>query len=333
VKLSEIGEFGLIARFSPAFLKKLPRGVVGIGDDCAVLPWRRGQRLLVTTDMLIEDSHFLRAAISPRDLGDKSMAVNLSDIASMGGRPRWAFLSLGIPADVEVEWIDEFFAGIARCARAVGLRLVGGDTTKSPDRLVINIAVLGTIRADRVKHRSGAKPGDIIVVTGNLGDSGGGLRVLLEQRRRGGDENFLVQAHHRPRAHLTEGAWLAARSGGTAMMDVSDGIDSDLHRIMERSRCGAAVDLERLPLSRPLRRSAAKYGWDPYEVAASGGEDYCLLATIAPPAFKNIATAFRKKFGRRLAAIGEITPPRRGLSYRLAGRPASLGRAGFDHFR
>jgi len=333
LRLSQIGEFGLIARFSPAFLKKLPKGVVGIGDDCAVLPWTRGQRLLVTTDMLVEDSHFLRAAISPRDLGDKSLAVNLSDIAAMGGQPRWAFLSLGIPAHVRVEEVDAFFSGLACCAEAVGVCLVGGDTTKSPDRLIINIAVLGTIRAERIKYRSGARPGETIVVTGHLGDSGGGLRVLLEKRRRGRDENFLVRAHHRPRPHLAEGAWLAARPGVTAMMDVSDGIDSDLHRIMERSRCGAAVDLERLPLSKPLRRCAAKYGWNPYEIATSGGEDYCLLATIAPALFPAIAAGFQRRFGRPLWAIGEITPPKKGLSYRRSGVPASLGRRGFDHFR
>jgi len=333
VKLSEIGEFGLIARFSPAFLKRLPEGVVGIGDDCAVLPWRRGERLLVTTDMLVEDSHFLRKEIAPRDLGDKSLAVNLSDIAAMGGRPRWAFLSLGIPAGVEVEWIDEFFRGLARAARPAAVRLVGGDTTKSPDRLVVNIAVVGTVRAGRVKTRSGARMGDVIAVTGNLGDSGGGLRVLLERRRRGRDENFLVRAHHRPRPHLDEGAWLAARPGVTAMMDVSDGIDSDLHRIMERSRCGVAVELERLPLSKPLRRCAAKYGWDLYEVAASGGEDYCLLAAIDPKSFASVAAGFKRRFGRPLAAVGGITPARRGLSYRLSGVPVRLGRGGFDHFK
>jgi thiamine-monophosphate kinase len=333
VKLSEIGEFGLIARFSPAFLKKLPVSVVGIGDDCAVLPWTRRERLLVTTDMLIEDSHFLREAISPRDLGDKSLAVNLSDIAAMGGRPRWAFLSLGLPADMKVGWIDAFFSGFSRSAKTADVRLLGGDTTKSPDRLVINIAVLGTIRADRIKYRSGARPGDIIVVTGNLGDSGGGLRVLLEGRPRGRDEDFLVRAHHRPRPHLAEGAWLAAQPGVRAMIDVSDGIDSDLERIMERSRCGASVDLDRLPLSRPLRRSAAKYGWDAQEVAASGGEDYCLLATIDPAEFPKVAAGFRRKFGRPLSAIGKIQTRRRGLSYSRSGAAVSLGRRGFDHFK
>jgi len=333
VKLSEVGEFGLIARFAPAFLKKLPRNVVGIGDDCAVLPWTRRERLLVTTDMLVEDSHFLRKEISPRDLGDKSLAVNLSDIASMGGRPRWAFLSLGLPAGVEVEWVDEFFRGLGRAARAAGVRLVGGDTTKSPDRVVINIAVAGMVRPSRVKYRSGARVGDVIAVTGNLGDSGGGLRVLLERRRRGKDEKYLVHAHHRPRPHLDEGVWLGARTGVRAMMDVSDGIDSDLHRIMERSKCGAVVDLERLPISAPLRRTAARSGWDPFEVAASGGEDYCLLATVAPESFDPIAAGFERRFGRRLAAIGEVRPAREGLSYRLGGRPVSLGRRGFDHFK
>jgi len=333
MKLSEIGEFGLIARFSPAFLKNAQAGEIGIGDDCAVLPWTRSERLLVTTDMLVEDSHFLGGAISARDLGEKSLAVNLSDIAAMGGTPLWAFLSLGIPSGIEVEWLDEFFAGLARLARVSGVRLMGGDTTKSPDRLVINIAVLGTVRADRVKFRSGAKPGDLIAVTGNLGDSGAGLRVVLENRPRGRDENFLIRAHHRPRAHLAEGAWLAARPGVTAMMDVSDGIDSDLRRIMERSGCGAAVDLDRLPISKPLRRCALKYGWDAAEAAASGGEDYCLVATIDPARFQRIEAGFKRRFGRPLFSIGEIVPPTRGLSYLRSSIPAALGRRGFDHFK
>jgi thiamine-monophosphate kinase len=333
MRLSEIGEFGLIARFSPAFLKKLPRGVVGIGDDCAVLPWTRRERLLVTTDMLVEDSHFIGRAIPPRDLGDKSLAVNLSDIAAMGGKPLWAFLSLGIPAATRVERIDEFFAGFSRRARSAGVRLLGGDTTKSPDRLIINVVVLGTVRADRVKYRAGAKPGDVIAVTGSLGDSGGGLRVILEKRPRGRDEAFLVLAHHRPRPHLDEGAWLAERAAVRAMMDVSDGIDSDLRRIMERSKCGVEVDLDGLPLSPQLRRAAAKYGWDASELAASGGEDYCLLATIAPGRFPAIAASYRKKFGRPLHPIGIVLSARSGFRYRRGAAPASLSRRGFDHFR
>jgi len=332
MRLSDIGEFGLIARFAPRFLERLPAGTVGIGDDCAVLPWTKDRRLLVTTDMLVEGAHFLRAAIPARDLGYKSLAVNLSDIAAMGGRPTAAFLSLGIPGDIEVAWLDAFFRGIRDLAAAENVPLLGGDTTKSLGPLVINIAVLGTARRGRIKFRSGARPGDAVVVTGSLGDSAAGLRVVLEKRPRGRDEAALVRRHNRPRPHLPEGAWLAGRKAVTAMMDVSDGIDSDLRRIMERSDCGAAVNLDALPLSALLRRTARRYGWDERELAAAGGEDYCLLATVRRDASAETAAAFERAFGRPLVRIGTITAAGDGLRYFAGGRPAALRHRGFDHF-
>jgi thiamine-monophosphate kinase len=332
LKLSDIGEFGFIRRFSRAFLKMTPRGVTGIGDDCAVLPWGKNAHLLVTTDMLVEDIHFLRRKISPDDLGYKSLAVNLSDIAAMGGSPDSAFLSLGLASDTDLGYLDRFFRGLRALAEAEDVRLLGGDTTGSSGPLIINIAVLGRVHPDRVKFRSGARPGDILCVTGFLGDSGAGLKLLLEGCRLGKDEAYLVRRHHRPRPHLNEGAWLAGHREVMAMMDVSDGIDSDIRRIMEQSRCGAAVDLDSLPLSRPLKRVAKKRGWDARELAAAGGEDYCLLVAVAPAGFRRIAAAFRLRFGRPLYPIGKIRPKRAGFLYRLNGTPAALKRRGFDHF-
>jgi thiamine-monophosphate kinase len=333
MKLSDLGEFGLIARFASRFLERLPAGTTGIGDDCAVLPWTKDRRLLVTTDMLVEDVHFLRAAIPARDLGYKSLGVNLSDIAAMGGRPLSAFLSLGIPGGIDVGWLDAFFRGIRDLAAAESVSLLGGDTTKSPGPLVINIAVLGAARPGKIKFRSGARPGDGIFVTGSLGDSAAGLRIVLEKRPRGRDEAALVRRHNRPRPHLPEGAWLAGRKAVTAMMDVSDGIDSDLRRILERSVCGAAVNLDALPLSALLRRAARKYGWDERELAVTGGEDYCLLAAVRRDAAAETAAAFERAFGRPLVRIGTIMAAGDGLRYFAGGRPAALRRRGFDHFR
>jgi thiamine-monophosphate kinase len=330
--LMDIGEFGLIRRFAPAFAAALPAETIGIGDDCAVLPWRKNARLLVTTDLLVEDVHFLRSRISARDLGFKSLAVNLSDIAAMGGRPFAAFLSLGLPSGSDLEWIDAFFAGLRSLSRAARVPLLGGDTTGTSGPLVVNLAVLGRAHPSRIKLRSGARPGDVICVTGELGDSGGGLRVLLEERPAGRDEAALVRRHHRPRPHLPEGEWLGRRAAVTAMMDVSDGIASDLRRIMERSACGAAVELTALPTSAALRRTAARYGWNLAEVAAAGGEDYCLLAAVREKEFGRISSSFRRAFRRPLAAIGRITSAAGALAWLRDGRPVRLELRGFDHF-
>ncbi|MBN2207174.1 MAG: thiamine-phosphate kinase [Candidatus Aminicenantes bacterium] len=333
MKLSDLGEFGLIARFAPPFLKGLGRSVTGIGDDCAVLPWTKRAALLVTTDMLLEGVHFLRATISASDLGAKSLAVNLSDVAAMAGTPRSAFLSLALPADIGLDWVDGFFRGLRRLARVHGVSLLGGDTTHSKGPIVVNIAVLGTAAPGAIRFRSTARVGDIIAVTGVLGDSGAGLRVLTEGLPIGRDERPLVAAHRRPRAHLAEGAWLGRRPCVRALMDVSDGIDSDLKRILEASRRGAALDLEKLPLSPSLFAVCREHGWKPLDFALSGGEDYCLLTTVAPDAFGPVAAAFRRRFGRPLFEIGRVTDRKGVLAYRLHGRPKEIRRRGYDHFK
>ncbi|MGB5873600.1 MAG: thiamine-phosphate kinase [Bacteroidota bacterium] len=330
MNIASIGEFGLIRRFSPPFQESLPGGTTGIGDDCAVMPWKEGRSLLVTTDMLVEEIHFLRERIPPRDLGYKALAVNLSDIAAMGGTPETAYLSIGLPGEIALDWMDEFFLGLRELADEEEVYLLGGDTTRSPAPLIINVAVLGTVNSGRVKYRSDARLGDTVCVTGRLGDSGAGLRILLEKRPMDGDASYLLRRHHRPRAHVGEGCWLGAREEVHAMMDVSDGIDSDMKRIMERSRCGARIDLDRLPLSEQLERSAVRFGWDPEEIAATGGEDYCLLATVDSAGWPDVARGFEETFGRPLAAIGSVTDS--SLVYLHGDRPAELGKKGFNHF-
>jgi thiamine-monophosphate kinase len=330
MNISSVGEFELIRRFSPPFQKSLPGGITGIGDDCAVIPWKDGRSLLVTTDMLVEEIHFLREGISPRDLGYKSLAVNLSDIAAMGGKPESAYLSIGFPGEIALDWIDEFFIGLRSLADEEGVYLLGGDTTRSPGPLIVNMAVIGTASATRVKHRSDARVGDTVCVTGQLGDSGAGLRILLEKIPTDDDASHLLRRHHRPRVHAGEGLWLGAREEVHAMMDVSDGVDSDMRRIMERSQCGAEINLDRLPLSSQLERFAARSGWDPVEIAATGGEDYCLLATVDNARWSDVADGFEETFGRPLTAIGSVTES--GLTYMRGDRPATLEKKGFNHF-
>jgi len=336
LKIEDLGEFGFIARFSPGFVKNLPPRVLGIGDDCAVISWKGQKKLLVTTDLLIDGVHFISEEISPLDLGYKSLAVNLSDIAAMGGRPRWAFLSMAIPENTAISWLDDFFRGWKQLSRQTGIHLLGGDTTSSKDGVVINVAVAGEAEGRYIKYRSGARPGDVVAVTGDLGDSEGGLRLILQKTPSSNlspDERYLIRRHYRPRPHLEEGWFLARQPEVRAMMDVSDGIDSDLRRIMERSGCGAKIHLETLPVSPALKKCARRLGWNIEAVAAAGGEDYCLLLTVSRQEFPSLAERFYRRFGRPLSAIGQITAEKNQLLYLRDGHPVKLEKSGYDHFK
>ncbi len=334
MKISDIGEFGLIHRVAPQFLDNLTDRMHGIGDDCAVLHQTDDQSLLVTTDLLIEDVHFLRQKISPFDLGCKSLAVNLSDIAAMGGEPLAAFLSIGLPKDITVEWLDQFFAGLHHLGEQTHSPLLGGDTTVSRDRVIINIAVLGRAQPGKIKYRSGARAGDVICVTGLLGDAAAGLRLIRGDFTEDRVAAFksLMETHNKPRPHLEEGKWLAARHAVHAMLDVSDGIDSDIKRIMEQSKVGARIDIEKLPVSTMLARACRVFHWNEYEMAATGGEDYCLLFTASDNDYEKLAADFTLQFGRPLYKIGVIEKEQR-LLYLRHNKKINLNPHGWDHFK
>lgn len=272
------GEFEFIAGIRGIFPQ--PDGVTGIGDDCAVIPQHEGAETLVSTDMLVEGSHFLLSDISPYRLGWKSAAVNFSDIAAMGGTPVGSFLALALPHDLPDGWTDGFLRGYRDISEQYGFPLLGGDTTASPDRLSICVTVLGKADAGTSVKRSGAKPGDLVCVTGTLGDSAAGLKAVLEGMLRTDEIPYLIEKHYLPRPRIAEGLALAGRV--RSMMDISDGIGSDLRHIMEESGVGMEIDLGALPLSPELRTFCARFGYDPYDFAAGGGEDYELLFTVAP---------------------------------------------------
>jgi len=312
--MSHIGEFELIRRISARFQSppfsnpeqgEASSGVVGIGDDCAVLPQHDGLDTLVTTDLLIEDRHFLLSDISPEDLGWKSAAVNISDIAAMGGKPTASFLSIALPpchpersegsdsaSDGMAEWVDRFISGFRELSSRFCVPLLGGDTSASPDKLFINVTVLGECAHGKAVMRSGASPGDLVCVTGPLGDSAAGLKLILEGSADGPAEEILIRRHYRPLPKVELGMALAAVPGVHAMMDISDGIASDLRHILEASGrrnesgtvepLGAEIDLLSLPFSPELVKVCAARGWDAAELAVSGGEDYELLFTAAP---------------------------------------------------
>ena len=270
------GEFELIGHIKDMF--RVPSEVYGIGDDCAIIPSGEGE-LLFSTDLLIEGVHFLRKESSPEDVGWKAAAVNLSDIAAMGGTPVATFLSIALPKDAQGEWAERFIEGYARISRQYDVPLLGGDTTSSLRDIAVNVGVLGRCPSGRGLMRSGARTGETIYVTGPLGDSAGGLQAILKETDRTKDIETLINRHKRPVPRVFEGRKLMETGKVGAMMDISDGIASDMRHIMKASGVGAVIALDKLPCSPQLRSVCAGQGWDIYELAASGGEDFELLLT------------------------------------------------------
>lgn len=333
MKLKEIGEFGFIRRISPGCLIR-PEGVHrAIGDDAAVFATSADTVALVTTDMLVERVHFLRDGIGGFDLGYKSLAVNLSDIAAMGGTAREAFVSIAIPADYPLDKLDDIYRGMKTLAAAFDVNILGGDTTGSLADLVINVAVYGQAPAAQVLYRNGAEAGDVLLATGVLGDSRAGLHLILNRLTADTPAlEKLLAAHRHPEPHLQEGRFLATFGGVHAAIDVSDGLSADIAHILTESGTGAKIFADALPISDELKEFCARFGFDPVEVALAGGEDYVLLCTSAARTAGALALAFENSFKRPLFHIGEITAEGGLLLVRSDGSNAPIGMTGWDHF-
>jgi thiamine-monophosphate kinase len=308
---------------------------VGIGDDCAVLEPGPGRLLLATTDLMIEDVHFRRRWAAPADLGWKSLAVNLSDVAAMGGRPRWALIALACPDGVSVEDAEGFYSGLLALAAEHDVAVVGGDTSASPGGWLVNVTVLGEALAAPVL-RSTARAGNVVAVTGALGRAAAGLALLEQPAAPAGVTPAALDdvrdAHLRPRPRVREGQWLASAGGVTAMIDLSDGLATDLGHIAEESGVGARIPLDRVPVGEGARAVAAALGRDALAWATGGGEDYELLLTCEAGAFARLADGLAAATGARLAAIGEVAPAGAGVRYTDAsGREVTVA-PGFEHF-
>ena len=307
---------------------------VGIGDDCAVLEPSPGRHLLATTDLLVEGVHFRRRYAGPADIGWKALAVNLSDVAAMGGQPRWALVALALPAETTPEEVDAFYEGALALASRHAVTIVGGDTTVSPAGWFVNVTLLG--EAVTPLRRVGARPGDVIAVTGPLGRAAAGLAVL-ERTRAPEDIDAparaeVVAAHLRPRPRVMEGQWLGEAGQVTAMIDLSDGLVTDLAHIAEESGVHCRVDIDRLPIDASTHDVARTLGADALAWATGGGEDYELLLTCEPQALGRLQQGLERATGARLHAIGAVTAPGPGVSFVDArGHPVRAA-AGFEHF-
>ncbi|MDP6775710.1 MAG: thiamine-phosphate kinase [Candidatus Latescibacteria bacterium] len=333
--IRDIGEFGFINRIAEKGLTREEDVVCGIGDDCAVLPLDAHRVLLLTTDLMVEDVHFRLGATSPQDLGYKLLAVNLSDVAAMGGDPREAVVSVAAPTDLDLAHLDGLYDGLHECAERFRTNIVGGDTTRSPGPLVLNLALTGEASSDCVLTRSGARPGDLVYASGTLGDSAGGLALVLgeEAQIHRAAREHLLRRHHRPEPRVELGKRLAASGAVTAMIDLSDGVASDLQHICERSEVSAVVEEARVPLSPPLRGFCRSTGTDPMAPALSGGEDYELLFTADPgraDKLDRIAAATDVPPLHRIGEIGE--GPANVCLISSTGERRELSATGFDHF-
>ncbi|HEX2387381.1 MAG TPA: thiamine-phosphate kinase [Candidatus Binatia bacterium] len=324
MKVGEVGEFGLIERIRKAAPQG--RGVrAGIGDDAAWLA-SGGAALLVTADLLIEKVHFDLRWTSFYALGYKTLAVNLSDIAAMGGLPAYLTLSLAIPARFDSKDIEEFYRGVRALALRTDVSVVGGDISRAR-RFFVSAALIGRAPYKPIL-RSGARPSDDLYVTGTLGDSALGLK-LLKKNAKGRDAAYLIERHNYPAPRLRAGALLAQRRLATAMIDVSDGLLQDLGHICKASGVGAEIREESLPLSPAYRRLS---GGDA-ATALGGGEDYELLFTARPRARK-VLERLRTSLGVRVTRIGRCLSARTGIKVLdRRGRARQPSVTGYDHFK
>ncbi len=324
MRVADAGEFGVIARLRSMLAGEHEDLVRGIGDDTAVLRTRAGGLWAYTADAVVEGVHFDPSYTSWHSLGYKSLAVNVSDLASMGGcAPCFALVVLGITGDMEVEEVEEVYRGLRDCGEKFGCGVVGGDIVRSPRDMFISVSVVGSIPGERFLARDAAKPGQEVLVTGTLGDSYLGLRWLMEGR---GDGNACARRHLYPRPRVAEGR-KALELGATAAIDVSDGLLRDLGHICEESGVGAEVFADSLPISPEAAAAALELGEDARGAALFGGEDYELVLT----ADAGGESGLKGEPGFRV--IGRITEGREVAVLDDSGRRIDVRRMGYEHFK
>lgn len=312
-----MNEFDLI-RSIRHLADELPaNGFEGIGDDCAVLPLG-DEALVFTTDALIEGVHFLRHATSPRELGHKALAVNLSDVAAMGVRPVAVLLSISLPTTIDEAWAAEFMDGFTALAKAHGVALIGGDTTRSERDIALSVTAIGRGATAALKRRSDAHVGDTILVSDSLGGSAAGLRDILADHL----DTPSAAIHRNPQPEIEVGAWLGTRTEVHAMMDLSDGLASDLRHIINASKVGAEIDIDHIPVAEGATT----------EDALCGGEDYKLLLTADRDAVAQLCTEYEAHFGHKLHPIGHIVSAERGICWKKQGCETNSPTPRFSHF-
>ncbi|MGH9448917.1 MAG: thiamine-phosphate kinase [Terriglobia bacterium] len=304
--------------------------LVGIGDDAGLIRPKAGRELILTTDLSIEGVHFSTRLHPPEAVGHRALARSLSDIAAMGGAPRFALVALTLSRRTDRLWLEKFYGGIFRLARRFGVMLLGGDTATKPGRtggIAADVVVVGDVARGRALLRSGARPGDAVFVAGTLGLAALGLRALRSKLK---NPAAALRAHLYPEPQCALGQFLAEERVASAAMDLSDGLSLDLARLAAASGVGGCLWRDAIPTVKPGAMSAAR-GVTPLSLALNGGEDYKLLFTVPQRSLPRVPAIFD---GVRLHRIGEICASARGISLiGNNGKPRALAAAGYDHFR
>ena len=331
MKVFEIGEFDLIDRVNSISGRPASDVRIGIGDDAALVS-HDSNEILLTTDALVENVHFTNK-IPPHAVGYKAIAVNISDIAAMGGKPKHILISLSLPGHTEVEVVDEIYKGMIDCAKKFGAGIVGGNMSKSKE-IVINVTVTGTVEPKNLRKRGTALVGDSILVTGSLGGSAAGL-LAIENGIIDPDEyrgNELLEKHLYPKA-LVEESRVLAKLGSRAQEDISDSLYLDLSNICLASNVGAVVDVSKVPVAPEASEVEKSINIDPLNLALSGGEDYELLLTASKEEVKKMREGLLRETGTELSEIGEIVAGSGVRFIDSTGEEIRYDKSGYDHFK
>lgn len=311
----------------------------GIGDDCAVFRSTPGTETVITTDLLVEDIDFRRTTAPALLLGHKALAVSLSDIAATGARPRWSLISIGVPEDVwQTDFVDQFYEGLESLARKYDVQLIGGDTSRVPEKIVVDSIVLGECPAGQAVKRVGAQPGDQIFVTGSLGGAAAGLR-LIERGAHLAEQNFadedsqkidhVLLRQLRPEPRVGWGIVLGDEHLATAMIDISDGLSSDLNHLCTASGAGALIESSALPIDTRVVELCGRRALDPLQLALHGGEDFELLFTVRA---EEVGRLPRRVDGVEITRIGEVKEGVDGVKISEGSRTWELNPGGWKHF-
>jgi thiamine-monophosphate kinase len=338
-----IHEFDLIRALHRRHGRRTPSVIQGIGDDAAIITSRAGQWTVLTTDLLTEGVHFDLRTATMADIGFRAAAANLSDIAAMGATPQYVLVTLAIPNTGTSRHVHHLYRGMMAACRPHRVELIGGDTSASSSGWFLSLTLIGMVPPRKALFRSGARIGDLLYITGTIGDALAGLRLLNEPPARAKrhprtaalsnrHRQFLIGRHLRPTARVAEGQWLSTHRFATSAIDISDGLSGDLRHICEESHVGAALDLSALPLSTACCAYAASRKLNPVDLALTGGEDYELLVTVPPRQRPRLErTALERGFS--LTCIGKIHPLRFGIqALSPHGRPHPLANRSYEHF-